>query len=112
MELHPAVGEAIERHGEGQTVALERREWTAEVSLAVATLVAALAMALFGPRPQAFEPWLAAALVVACAVAYRVRFHDGAGYAIPTQLVLVPMLLLLPPAVVPLCMAAAMILSN
>ena len=111
-ELHPALGDAIERHGEGQKVALQRREWTAEISLAVATLVAALAMALLGPRSQPFDPWLAAALVVACAVAYRVRFHDGAGYAIPTQLVLVPMLLLLPPAVVPLCMAAAMTLSN
>ena len=52
------------------------------------------------------------ALVVACAIAYQVRFHDGAGYTVPTQVVLVPMLLLLPPATAPLLMAAGMTLGN
>ena len=52
------------------------------------------------------------ALVAAFAVAYRVRFHDGAGYAPPTQIVLVPMLLLLPPSTVPLLVVAAMMLAN
>src|SRR3954452_4265858 len=111
-ELHPAMGDAIERHGDSEKVALERRERVAEVTLAGATLLAAIALAVLGPKGRPFDPWLAGALVIACAIAYRVRFHDGAGYAIPTQLVLVPMLLLLPPATVPLLMAAAMILSN
>src|SRR3954454_23233036 len=111
-ELHPAMGDAIERHGDSQKVALERRERIAEITLACATLVAAVALAGFGPKERPFDPWLAGALVIACGIAYRVRFHDGAGYAIPTQLVLVPMLLLLPPAVVPLLMAAGMTLSN
>jgi HD-GYP domain-containing protein (c-di-GMP phosphodiesterase class II) len=111
-ELHPAVGDAIERQDKRQKVALERRERTAEISLAATTLIAGVLLALLAPRHQPFDPWLAGALVPACAVAYRVRFHDGAGYAIPTQLVLVPMLLLLPPATVPLLVAAGMTLSN
>jgi HD-GYP domain-containing protein (c-di-GMP phosphodiesterase class II) len=74
--------------------------------------VASVLLVLFAPEARSFDPGLAAALVLACAIAYRVRFHDGAGYAIPTQLVLVPMLLLLPPATVPLLVAAGMTISN
>jgi HD-GYP domain-containing protein (c-di-GMP phosphodiesterase class II) len=111
-ELHPAHEGAIERHEELRNVALERREKRAEVSLAFVTFAASVLLAAFAPRNRAFDPALAAALVLALAVAYRVRFHDGAGYAIPTQLVLVPMLLLLPPATVPLLVAAGMTLSN
>jgi HD-GYP domain-containing protein (c-di-GMP phosphodiesterase class II) len=111
-ELHPALGGAIERHGERQNVALERRERTAELSIAVATLVASVLIAWFAPGANAFDPGLAAALVAACAVAYLVRFYDGAGYTVPSQLVLMPMLLLLPPGVVPLFMVAGMTLAN
>jgi HD-GYP domain-containing protein (c-di-GMP phosphodiesterase class II) len=111
-ELHPALGEAIERNDERQKVALERRERSAEVMLAVATLVAGVLLAALAPHRGDFDPWLALALVVACAIAYQVRFHDGAGYTVPTQVVLVPMLLLLPPATAPLLMAAGMTLGN
>jgi HD-GYP domain-containing protein (c-di-GMP phosphodiesterase class II) len=111
-ELHPAMGEAIERNGERQNVALEQRERRAEISLALATLAASVALGFLAPGQRAFDPGLAAALVIACAIAYQVRFHDGAGYAIPTQLVLVPMLLLLPPGTVPLFMVAGMTLAN
>jgi HD-GYP domain-containing protein (c-di-GMP phosphodiesterase class II) len=55
---------------------------------------------------------LAVALVIAYAVAQRVRFHDGGGYTTATQLILVPMLLLLPPSIVPLLIAAAVTLAN
>ena len=41
--------------------------------------------------------------VAAYAVASKVEFEVGIGSAIPTQLVFVPMLFLLPPAMVPLC---------
>jgi HD-GYP domain-containing protein (c-di-GMP phosphodiesterase class II) len=111
-ELHPALGGAIERHDERQNVALERRERTAELSIAIATLAASVLMAWFAPGAGTFRPGLAAALVAACAVAYSVRFYDGAGYTVPSQLVLVPMLLLLPPGTVPLFMIAGMTLAN
>ena len=112
QDLHPALEGAIERHDDARCVALERRERTAEVVLAVAALACGLALAVLGPRHGHTDVALAAALVVAFAVAYRVRFHDGAGYTAPTQLVLIPMLLLLPPALVPLLVAAAMVLAN
>jgi HD-GYP domain-containing protein (c-di-GMP phosphodiesterase class II) len=111
-DLHPALGHAIERHDEQQTVALERRERRVEVVLAVATLAGAALLAAFAPSRGHFDPALAAALVVACAIAYRVRFYDGAGYTGPTQLVFVPMLLLLPPHYVPLLVAAALTVAN
>jgi HD-GYP domain-containing protein (c-di-GMP phosphodiesterase class II) len=112
VELHPAASHAIERDGERQNEALERRELKVEISLAIGTLVASILLVLYAPHHRDFDPLLAAALLVAYAVAYRVRFHDGGGYTAPTQLVLVPMLLLLPPAAVPPIVAAAMALAN
>jgi hypothetical protein len=111
-ELHPALGDAIERHDEQQTVALERRERRVEILLAIATLAGGVLLAALVPGERHFDPALAAALVVACAVAYRVRFYDGAGYTGPTQVVFVPMLLMLPPSTVPLLVAAALVLGN
>ena len=52
------------------------------------------------------------ALVVAYALVYKVEFEIGSGLAIPTQLVFVPMLFLLPLGLVPLCVAAAMLLAD
>ena len=106
------MGGAIERHGERQNVALERRERTAELSIAFVTLIASVLMAWFLVDGHAVSPALAVALVAACAVAYQVRFYDGAGYTVPSQLVLVPMLLLLPPGIVPLFVVAGMTLGN
>jgi HD-GYP domain-containing protein (c-di-GMP phosphodiesterase class II) len=112
-KLHPSIGEALARDEQRRAEGLvERRERIAEGSLAVATLVAGVLLVALAPHTRDFDPWLAAALVAACAVARRVRFYDGGGYAMPTQLVLVPMLLLLPPATVPLLVAAGMTLGN
>jgi HD-GYP domain-containing protein (c-di-GMP phosphodiesterase class II) len=111
-ELHPAVGDAIERHDARQQERLDRRERGAEVFLALATIAAGGALLALAPRERAFDPWLALALVLACAVAYRVRFYDGGGYTCPSQLVLVPMLLLLPAPAVPLLMAGALTIGN
>jgi diguanylate cyclase (GGDEF)-like protein len=45
-------------------------------------------------------------------VAGSVRFPIGAGYVVPTYVMLVPMLLLLPPATVPLFVAAGLVLAS
>jgi HD-GYP domain-containing protein (c-di-GMP phosphodiesterase class II) len=111
-ELHPALGDAIERHDERQQRGLERRERMAEIFLAAATFAASVALVVLAPGDLALDRGLALALVICFAVAYRVRFHDGAGYTSPTQLVLVPMLLLLPPATVPLLVAGATTIAN
>jgi HD-GYP domain-containing protein (c-di-GMP phosphodiesterase class II) len=73
---------------------------------------AVAAGALLASAPLAFDPVLALALVVAYALASHIRFDVGAGYTVPTQLVLVPMLLLLEPAAVPVLVLAGILLSE
>jgi diguanylate cyclase (GGDEF)-like protein len=82
---------------------LTRRELRVEAAAAAAFAAVALGMALLVPYSRPLDVLLAAALIVSLALASRVHLHLGAGYAVPTQLVLVPMLFLLPPAVVPAC---------
>jgi diguanylate cyclase (GGDEF)-like protein len=82
---------------------LTRRELRIEAASAATFVVAAAATALLMPLSRDFEPLLALALVVSLALASKVPLHLGAGSAMPTQLVLVPMLFLLPPEVVPAC---------
>ena len=50
--------------------------------------------------------------VLAAAVMGRLRFESGAGFTVPTQLIFVPMLFVLPPAVVPLVVAVALLLAR
>jgi putative nucleotidyltransferase with HDIG domain len=98
---HPAVEQALEEHGAGLTQAMRGREWRVEASMALAAVVANALLLLLAPWQVSLNPVLAIVLVGAFGVASRVRFHDGAGYTMPTQLVLVPMFLLLPAPLVP-----------
>ena len=54
----------------------------------------------------------AIAFTLAFALACRVRFHVGAGYMTPTQLVLMPMLFVLPLAAVPPLVAAGFLIAR
>lgn len=83
-----------------------RRELIAELLAAVAFLAVAGVLARLGAAAP-MNPLLAASLVAAYAVLSAVRFPVGVGYVVPTQLVLVPMLVLMPPAQVPLLVAVA-----
>src|SRR5438093_9221148 len=53
-----------------------------------------------------------ALLVAAYAAAYRLDFEIGTGSAVPTQLILVPMLFVLPAGFVPFAVAGAIVLSS
>src|SRR4051812_36313544 len=53
----------------------------------------------------------AAVLVVAYALALSIEFEVGPVFTVPTVLVLVPMLYLLPPGEVPLCVVLALLLA-
>ena len=59
-------------------------------------------------RSPGFDVATAVVLVALYALVSRVEFPVGAGYVVPSQLVLVPMLVLLPPATVPLLVAAGL----
>jgi len=89
-----------------------RREVVAEGIVGGGFVVAAAALAATGPAP-ADLPWGAIALLVVChALLARVRFVVGAGFTVPTQLLFVPMLFLLPAPVVPLAVASACVLAG
>jgi len=75
--------------------------------LAVAVLMAAL-------LPSHRSPGIGAVLVLiaAYAAAFRLDFEIGTGSAVPTQLILVPMLFVLPAGYVPLAVAAGIVLGS
>jgi len=80
-------------------------------ALALATLAAALALAVTAEPAREPDPALASALVVAYAVLASIRYDTGAGYVVPTQVLLVPMLLLLPTPLVPALVGLALMLK-
>jgi putative nucleotidyltransferase with HDIG domain len=112
-ELDPdaqgAIGEQRARRPRGLT----KREWLSAIVLGGGFLVAAFATALLLPasdRDPSFG--LIALLVAGYALAYRLDFEVGTGSAVPVQLVLVPMLFVVPVADVPLLVAAGIVLGN
>jgi HD-GYP domain-containing protein (c-di-GMP phosphodiesterase class II) len=89
----------------------ERSELVAQALVAALFLVAAGLLLAFGHRGPVDVLDLAL-LVVAAALLGRLEFESGAGYAVPTQLIFIPMLFVLPPAVVPPAVAAALLLDR
>ena len=86
-------------------------ELRGEVVAVAAFLAAAIALASAGVAARPFDLPLAACLVAAYAVLASIDFRTGTGVVMPTQIVFVPMLLLLPTPLVPLLVAAALVLS-
>ena len=92
------------------TLPLEARELRVELIAGLLFVVAG--GTLFALAPVDLNVPLALALVGAYALASHIRFEVGAGFTVPTQLVVVPMFLLLPPAAVPLLVVAGNLLSE
>jgi HD-GYP domain-containing protein (c-di-GMP phosphodiesterase class II) len=90
---------------------LQPRELRGEAAAGVAFLIAAALIATLAGSP-AGSPALAVALVLAYALASHIRFDVGAGFTVPTQLAVVPMFLLLDPAMVPLLVLAGNVVSE
>ena len=89
------------------------RELAAEGAAATLFLCCAIPLALAAFASHQVNLPLAAALVGLYALASgMIKFPIGAGYVVPSYLVLVPMLLLLPPGVVPLFTTAGLILGT
>jgi putative nucleotidyltransferase with HDIG domain len=83
------------------------RERTVEVATAVAFLATSVAMALLIPSPRSLDTTALGVLVVAYVIACQAQFDVADGYTVPTQLVLVPMLFLLPTPAVPLIVSVS-----
>lgn len=86
---------------------LARRDRVAVVVLGGGFLVTAVLLALLVPTARSPSLLAVAALVVAYGFVSRIEFELGSGSLVPTQLLLVPMLFVLPLGWVPLAVAAA-----
>jgi HD-GYP domain-containing protein (c-di-GMP phosphodiesterase class II) len=107
-EVERLLAETRERIGHR----LAGRERATNAGFSAAFLIAAVALALLAPAERAQDPLLAVLLVVAYAFVARVEFSVGTGTVVPTQIVFVPMLLLLPTPLVPLLVACALVLTD
>jgi putative nucleotidyltransferase with HDIG domain len=110
--LTPAGEELLEGFDRRYPEPLSRRELVTEGMTAGTFLLVALLMAFLIPDQRELDVPLAIALVVAYALAGRVRFAARYGFTVPTQLVFVPMLFLLPVGAVPLFVAAGIVLGS
>src|SRR5438874_5512797 len=108
--LAPAMERLLDEASSREAEPAAPRERRAEAGAAAALIAASVAVQLIWPG-RSIEVGPAIALTVAYALATRVRFYVGAGFTAPTQLVLVPMLFVLPAGLVPLFVAAGCLLA-
>jgi diguanylate cyclase (GGDEF)-like protein len=89
-----------------------RRELLVDAAACALFVVAAAALLVVAGGGRSFEPSVAALLVALYVFVARVEFPVGAGHVLPTQLVLVPMLVVLPPAAVPGLVASGLVIAT
>jgi HD-GYP domain-containing protein (c-di-GMP phosphodiesterase class II) len=93
-------------------VRADGRERIVEASMAVGFILVAGAMAIGLPSSRALDLPTLALLVGAYVIACRAQFEVADGYTVPTELVLVPMLFLLPTPAVPLVVSLSWALGR
>ena len=94
------------------TTPLGDRDRLASLLLGGSFIAVALPLALHAHSSRQIGFLTLAVFVATYALASRIDFEIGTGYAVPTQLVLVPMLALLPVQYVPLCVAAGLLVGG
>ena len=94
--LDPNEQRVIEEARARRLQRLAKREFWSLAAFTTAFVAAAAAMALYLPSER--SPGVVATLVLigAYAAAFRLEFEIGSGTAVPTELILVPMLFVLP----------------
>ena len=110
--LDPADQRVVEERRARRLHRLARRERLSLLVSAGAFLACAVLMAGLVPTERA--PGAVATLLLVCvyALAFRLDFEIGTGSAVPTALVLVPMLFVLPTGIVPIAVAAGVMLGS
>jgi HD-GYP domain-containing protein (c-di-GMP phosphodiesterase class II) len=111
-EDDPYVEQLLEDASTRPTAPLSLRELRTDGVLGVVLLLAVAGLALVAPSERGFSPVGAVALVAAFVLTQRIQFDVGPGYTTPSQLVFVPMLLLAPPALVPLLVATGFLVDR
>lgn len=110
--LDPAVERLLIASRDRRPVELSGSERRAENLAAAGFAGAAIAFFLLAPSERSFDLGICIAAVVAYALVGRVEFHSGAGWTVPTELIFVPMLFLLPLNAVPLLVATALVVAR
>jgi diguanylate cyclase (GGDEF)-like protein len=105
------VDQLLEDSWESRERRGSRRELTVEATAAILFGCAAGGLLFLSGAAGALRPSTACLLIATYAVVARVEFPWGTGHVVPTQLVLLPMLVLLPPGAVPAAVAAGLVLS-
>jgi HD-GYP domain-containing protein (c-di-GMP phosphodiesterase class II) len=110
--LDPDEQRAIEEGRARRLQRLARRERWSVATFTAAFISGASLLALYLPSDRSPGPVAVAVLVFAYAAAFRLDFEIASGTAVPTQLILVPMLFVLPTGAVPLAVAAGILLGS
>src|SRR5262249_7454890 len=111
-EFDPVAERLLTEGRERMHEGLHGREMVTRWLFAIAFLAVAGPMAAFAPSTRN-EPWFVAVILVGSfAVASRIEFEIGSGTTLPTELILVPMLFLLPAGEVPLLVVLGLVLAH
>jgi diguanylate cyclase (GGDEF)-like protein/putative nucleotidyltransferase with HDIG domain len=108
----PVAEEAVHTTRQRHRHALAGRERLVGAPFGIALLLAVLVVGVVVPDPRSLDLLTALALLAAFVLAARVEFQTGAGYAVPTQLVVVPMVFALPVAAVPVVVGTGYVLAR
>jgi HD-GYP domain-containing protein (c-di-GMP phosphodiesterase class II) len=91
---------------------LRGRDGLASLALAVGFVGAAVPLAVLAHSTRPFHLWTVALFVFCYSVVSRIDFEIGTGSTVPTQLVLIPMLAILPVQYVPLCVLTGLLVGG
>ncbi len=112
LGFDPDEQRVIEERRARRLQRLAHRELVSIGVLAGGFLVAAVSTALLLPSDRSPALPAVVVLVLAYAAAFRLDFEIGTGSAVPTELIFVPMLFVLPIGLVPLAVAAGTVLGS
>jgi HD-GYP domain-containing protein (c-di-GMP phosphodiesterase class II) len=91
---------------------LRGREALGRVAMLGVVVVGATAMLFLSHSDRQFDPWLFVGFVAAYGVVSSIGIEVGSGLALPTELVLIPMLFVIPADVVPWVVACGLIAAR
>ncbi|MGH2921808.1 MAG: HD-GYP domain-containing protein [Gaiellaceae bacterium] len=112
VALDPDVQRVIEEQRARRLDRLATRDRATLLVSVAAFLGVAAAMAALLPSERTPSVLTVGLLLIGYAVAFRLDFEVGSGSAVPTQLILVPMLFALPTGAVPLAVALGILLGS
>ena len=110
--LDPVFEEQLSRARERQSRDLSGREGRARVAVTGVAVVVAVALPLLTGSDRHPGWWLYLAFAVAYALVSSIQIEVGSGLALPTELVFVPMLFMLPAGRVPLVVLVGLLAAG